>query len=284
VPDPVRAAGAVVWRDGPAGPEVALVHRPRYDDWSLPKGKLAQGETEAQAAVREVVEETGLRGPLGRGLGSTSYDVGVAGGIARKTVRWWALRADEGSFEPSDEVDELKWLSPAAALEVLAGSSEQEPLRRFADGPADAATVLLVRHASAGSRDDFDGPDDLRPLDDRGRRQAAALAEVLPLWRPQRVVSAPPLRCLQTVQPLGHDVEIDPCFGERHWDLPATLAALHRVAAGGSAVVCSQGGAIPALVSTLTRREDVRARKGSTWLLTLDGGALVDADHLDPPG
>jgi 8-oxo-dGTP diphosphatase len=108
----VRAAGGVVMRDG----LVAVVHRPRYDDWSLPKGKLDSGETFEEAALREVEEETGLRARLVRGLPSVEYVVRDR----PKVVRYWLMEVEsDPGFEPNDEVDDLRWLSPADALELL---------------------------------------------------------------------------------------------------------------------------------------------------------------------
>jgi 8-oxo-(d)GTP phosphatase len=287
VADLVRAAGAVLWRRSPAGVDVALVHRPRYDDWSLPKGKLDPAEPEAVAAVREVVEETGFTGPLGRGLGATAYDVVVDGRLVPKTVRWWSLEAVEGAFTPGEEVDQLRWVDAAAAVDLL--GTEAAPLRHFLSAPADTVTVLVVRHAPAGDRSSFHGPDDERPLDDDGRLQSDLLADVLSLWRPVRVLSAPPVRCIATVVPLssrvGHDVEVVAHWGEDAWDRDAALADLHGLArAGTPAVVCSQGGAIPDLVGHLTSAHGrVRAKKGSTWALSFDtDGRFVDADHTLP--
>jgi 8-oxo-dGTP diphosphatase len=113
VSDPeVRAAGGVVVRDG----EVVVVHRPKYDDWSLPKGKLDPGEGWEEAALREVREETGLRCELGPELESARYRDRKG---RDKLVRWWLMRPLEGEFVPTDEVDELRWLAPAAAVELL---------------------------------------------------------------------------------------------------------------------------------------------------------------------
>lgn len=120
--EPIRAAGAVLWRRGPAGIEVAVVHRPRYNDWSLPKGKLAEGETEAEAALREVAEETGYRGRLGPGLGQVAYE--TANGP--KTVRYWALEATEGAFTPNGEVDQLRWVPRDEAAHLLTYQRDAE--------------------------------------------------------------------------------------------------------------------------------------------------------------
>jgi 8-oxo-dGTP pyrophosphatase MutT (NUDIX family) len=117
----VHAAGGVVLRDG----RVAVVHRPRYDDWSLPKGKLDPGESSEEAALREVEEETGLRCRLVRELPTVSYD--VRGRL--KVVRYWAMEvADETPFVPNDEVDEVCWVEPEEALALLSYDRDREPV------------------------------------------------------------------------------------------------------------------------------------------------------------
>ncbi len=115
--DEIEAAGGVVIRDLRDGSgEVAVVHRPKYDDWSLPKGKLDPGESAEEAAAREVEEETGLRCELGRELEPITY---VDRKGRPKRVRWWLMSPLEGRFEPNDEVDELRWLSREEALTTL---------------------------------------------------------------------------------------------------------------------------------------------------------------------
>ncbi len=121
----IRAAGGLVWREGPEGPEVALVHRPRYDDWTLPKGKLEQEEPWADAALREVEEETGCQCSLGVFAGVTSYNVGDR----PKIVAFWEmdLKEDPG-FEPNDEVDRVMWLEFEAAAAQLTHADERRVL------------------------------------------------------------------------------------------------------------------------------------------------------------
>jgi 8-oxo-dGTP diphosphatase len=115
--DLVLAAGGVVWRRGPDGrPEVLTVHRPKYDDWSLPKGKLDAGEAHEAAALREVEEETGLRCRLGRPLGALVYEDRKG---RPKEVRYWAMTVEDGSFSPNKEVDELRWVPADRARELL---------------------------------------------------------------------------------------------------------------------------------------------------------------------
>jgi 8-oxo-dGTP diphosphatase len=133
----IRAAGGVLWRPTGDGSwdeiEVAVVHRPRYDDWCLPKGKLTSGESELDAAVREVLEETGYHVRVGEPLGTTRYRRFVNGVDRPKVVRWWAMEAAGGDFAASDEVDALRWVSVAAARSILSSASDLTALRRFVD-------------------------------------------------------------------------------------------------------------------------------------------------------
>lgn len=287
----IRAAGGVLWRPGEGGvDEVALVHRPRYDDWSLPKGKVHHHEPLPAAARREITEETGYDAALGRWLGVTQYRIEAHEGGAEKRVDFWAARCGPyaGGVDPA-EVDEVGWLPRDAALAQLSWASERAVLERFDGVPT--STVLLVRHGRAGTRESWRGPDDERPLDLSGRAQAEELAAVLPaFWlRTERpvVVSAPVTRCVETVAWAG-DVKTDERLGERTFaDYPeAAVAAIRELAADGVAVACSQGGVIPAIVEALRRADGlapagVRAAKGSTWVLSFAQGRLVAADYLD---
>jgi 8-oxo-dGTP pyrophosphatase MutT (NUDIX family) len=121
VSDRIDAAGGVVVRNG----EVALVHRPRYDDWTLPKGKVDRGESYEEAAVREVEEETGVRARLVRELPSTNYRVSGR----PKVVRYWLMDVEhEGPFTPNDETDQLRWVSPDEALRLLTYDRDRDVL------------------------------------------------------------------------------------------------------------------------------------------------------------
>jgi 8-oxo-dGTP diphosphatase len=129
----VRAAGGLVWRLTPAGVELALVHRPAYDDWSFPKGKLNDGESELEAALREVEEEIGVRCAIGRDVGSISY---VDGKGRPKTVRYWEMQLEEGGeMTPANEVDQARWVPIERAAEMLTYEHDRGLLHRFR-GPA----------------------------------------------------------------------------------------------------------------------------------------------------
>ena len=299
VPPPearVLAAGGIVWRsaNGDARPdriadvEIAVVHRPKYDDWSLPKGKVDPGEQMVVAAHREVVEETGYSATCGRVVGDQRYQVAAG----EKFVRYWAMHDVEGSFEAQDEVDILRWLPLEEAAARLDYAHDRGLLHWFAALPPATTTILLVRHGSAGSKRHWKADDLLRPLDAAGEVSAQRLASVAACYRPQRVLTAEPVRCLQTVQPaaaaLGVPVEVEPMFGksaagDRARAAVRTVRAL--LADDVPALVCSQGEVIPDLIRGLADGGEVRlrtlnARKGSVWALTFADGRLVDADYL----
>ena len=127
-----QAAGGLVVRETVSGPEIAVVHRPRYGDWSLPKGKLADGESFEDAALREVEEETGLRCELGEELEPARYTDRKG---RDKLVRFWVMRPVRGEFEPNDEVDELRWLAPADAVALLDYDHDRDLVADVGKGP-----------------------------------------------------------------------------------------------------------------------------------------------------
>jgi len=286
----VYAAGAVLWRPASenAALEISVIHRPRYNDWSLPKGKVDPGETAPVAAVREVFEETGHHCVLGRRLVTVSYPIEQGD----KKVYYWAARSTGGEFTPAKEVDELVWLPAAEAMKKLDYVQDRKVLRRFAKQSADTRTVLVVRHGTAGRKSRFSGDDTRRPLDKRGRAQAEALVAQLLAFGATDVYAADRVRCHQTVEPLaaelGVPIQSEPTLTEEAY-AKNPKRALRRVleiaAQTGTPVICSQGKVIPDLIDWWCDRDGVHAdksrnHKGSTWVLSLSAGRLVAADHI----
>lgn len=293
-PEPVLAAGAVLWRPGPAGPslpEVAVIHRPRYDDWSLPKGKVDPGESLAVTAVREIQEETGYHAELGRRLMSVTYPVEEG----TKHVQYWAARAGSGVFSPNHEVDKLLWLPAEEALTQLKYEHDQAVLRKFVELPADTRNLLIVRHATAGRKGKFRGDDRKRPLDKNGRAQAESLVGLLLAFGARELHAADRVRCHQTIAPLADELGVavhnEPLLTEEAYaEHPKRGRArvLEIAALPSTRVICTQGKVIPDLISWWCKSagispETSRNRKGSVWILSLAGERLVAADHLDSP-
>ena len=287
----IRSAGGLVWRaangSGP-GIEVAVIHRQRYDDWSLPKGKLDPGEHVLAAAVREVWEETGVVGTPQVRLPSSRYLTGMPD--TEKTVDWWSMRAmSQSAHTATSEVDDVRWVEPAAAEGLLTYAHDRGVLAAFTALPLVTGVAVVVRHARAGKRSQWPGDDDERPLDEEGKRQAAALAPLLAAFRPVRVYSAPVVRCVDTVSPIGLPVREDTVFAEETAAAPRAVADRIRalVAEAGRIVVCSQGAVIPAALAALrpanaTATASFDTPKGNAWVLSFAGPDVVAADPLPP--
>jgi 8-oxo-dGTP diphosphatase len=293
----IEAAGGALWRPALGGPgvEVALVHRPKYDDWSLPKGKLNTDEHPILAGVREVWEETGFIGVPGRPLGEIRY---LKDGAAKR-VRYWAMRVSSGAFTPNDEVDQLMWLPPREGQQHLLPERDRQILAEFARDTDPTRPCLLVRHGNAGDRAEWPGDDRERPLDESGHAQAEALVPLLDVYDVRRVLSADVLRCLETVGPfaaLRHvPVESEPLVSEAG-TVYNSDAAVERVlaiiGAGDATAVCSQGKAIPILLAGACRGlgylvpPDTHTRKGGFWVLhvAMNGKVrLAGLERFDPP-
>lgn len=294
--EPLRAAGGVVWRDDEAGCQatdrlIAMVHRPAYDDWSLPKGKPRPGEDAMATAVREVHEETGVHAAVQGRLGSVAYQ--TQHGL--KLVEHFILRGLDGglSAQPphEGEVDGLRWISIDAALSLATYDTDRGLIETFGALPRITSTIALVRHARAGKRSQWNGADDLRPLSRRGERQAGKLAPALEALAPQRILAAPPVRCVSTVEPLaerlGLPVEIVDWAADEQYaaDPTSSAAALMMCARSGTtSVICSQGDAIPGLLRTLLGpTSDYATSKGAFWVVSFAGGAAMSVDRHPAP-
>ncbi|HUL85403.1 MAG TPA: NUDIX domain-containing protein [Actinomycetota bacterium] len=290
----VRAAGGLIVRGGRQAKEIVLVHRPAYDDWSFPKGKLEPGEDERAAAAREVEEETGLVCRFGEDLGAITY-VDARG--RPKVVRYWEMAPPEGA-EPlaGHEIDVARWVPLDEAGDLLTYAHDRTLLRRRDGGrPPGAVTTpaYLIRHGNAFVRKGWPAsePDELRPMSKTGRMQARRLAEHLADVSFARLVSSPFLRCIQTLEPLadarGIDImiarelsEAEPPSGAEAWVLAA--------AADGPAALCTHGDIVRGLIDDLIERGVDRAdgpvgyRKGSAWRLDVLDGRVTCVTYVPP--
>ncbi len=214
--NPELAAGVLCWRRARDGLEVLLVHRPRYDDWSWPKGKTRSAELLPVTAVREAAEETGHVVRLGRPLGQVRYL--LEGGRPKEVTYWAAVPTGVDAPEnatpenATPEVDGLAWLPVAEARAVLTRAADAAPLdvleKHAAAGELDTVPLLVVRHGTSRPRDSWAHVDADRPLVSAGRRQARALVPLLACWCPERIVSSPWRRCMETVAPFAQDASL----------------------------------------------------------------------------
>jgi 8-oxo-dGTP diphosphatase len=270
-----------------------LVHRPRYDDWSFPKGKREPGEHVLSTAVREVAEETGLRIRLGRPLRPSVYHTGGA----LKQVSYWVARCvGSTGFVPGAEIDRLAWLPAGELGGRLSYQRDLALADEFRSGPVSTAPLILLRHASAGERLTTSQADLVRPLDAAGAADAGLLAGLLACYGTCRVVSSAAERCLATVRPyaaaVGVPVEVEPAFtvpAPRRMPAPgaAAKAVADLAAAAVPTLVCAHRENLPPMLAAACRV--LRAlppsgpplSKGGFWVLQSADGVLVSAEQHD---
>lgn len=258
---PVYAAGAVCWRYIEGKLMVLVIHRTRYGDVTIPKGKVDPGESLPQTAVREIKEETGLSVTLGVPIGVSNY--ALASGRA-KIVHYWAAEVTDkhvasSTFLPNGEVAALEWVSVKKARGYLSYPPDVEILENFArlvsDGVTKTFALIALRHGKAVSPDAWSGPDASRPLTERGVRQAALAAPALQAWHPRRIVTSPAVRCVATVAPLAATTGIVPkhtpaISQDAHEDGTANVREVigKRVRSMKTAVLCSHGPVLPEIL------------------------------------
>jgi len=289
----VRAAGGVVTREGPGGLEVVLVHRPAYDDWSFPKGKLEDGEDELVCAIREVEEECGITCTPLEDLGSLAY---VMSSGRPKVVRYWHMQGPAGAEAVARyEIDEARWVALPEAEPMLTYPHDRTLLRRLSHEPAGGrpVPVYVVRHVKAGERKGWREPDELRPISKTGLKQAMKLAAAMAPLGLTRLVSSPYLRCTQSFGPLARALgleiilatelaEGEPVSGMEAWVMAA--------AADGPAALCTHGDPLVGLIEDLTMRGvpvggdgAVAFRKASAWRLDVLDGVVRKVTYVPPP-
>jgi len=270
--DLIEAAGVVLVRPGPDGPEVAVVHRPHRSDWSLPKGKLQTGERHEVAAVRETLEETGVRCALGPSLGHRRYHVE---GLPKRVHYWRATVLESSSREPDAEVDEIRWLRRKAAKSLLTYDDDRRLVDDALALPDTTATIVL-RHAEAMKRavwresgDPLADDDAMRPLNDDGVDQAHALVALLDAYAPWFVATSDARRCRATVEPFLERHGIEPRLvhalseeGCSHDPATTRAAVTELLDVPGSAVWCTHRPVLPIVLSALAKALDVDSRHG----------------------
>lgn len=290
----VLAAGAILWKRGDDEELlIALVHRPRYDDWSLPKGKLEQGESHIAAAFREVLEETGVTAIFGPQLGELAYEVeGVT-----KVVRYWSAQASQAPYlQPNPlEVDALEWLSIEQARTRLTREGELSILNYFMEIGTDTTPLVLLRHAKAIQRLEWQGDDGDRPLDSYGQRQSARMLSNYFPYQIMEIHSSDAIRCLETVEPLARSLKLNIMISEElgeyrySRDSKAALIYVRDVLEEGvPAIICSHNPILPNLMRKFIGKKNFKSlswtlNPGESWVLHHREGDIVAVDWLAGP-
>ncbi len=276
----VPAAGAVVFRPGR---RVLLVHRPKYDDWSFPKGKLDPGEHVTAAAVREVAEETGVHIRLGPPLTAQRYE--AAGRM--KHVSYWVGRAvgdpDVSGYCPNNEIDAVEWVPLDQTWDRLTYDYDRDTLREAVPLRKRTQALVVLRHGSARSRKSWREDDRRRPLLQSGLLQAEKLVPLLAAYDVRRVVSSSSTRCVQTVWPYadttGWKLEERDGVSEEDATDESVLAIVDELAEGGEgAVLCTHRPVLPSVFDALGLAPE-KLEPGAMLVVHLRKGEVVATEH-----
>jgi len=289
----ISAAGAVVWRKHKDNfTEVAIIHRPKYDDWSFPKGKLEVGESLIACAHREVLEETNLQTEFGPHLGQVEYF--KPDGL-KKVTYWSAKVIAEKPFRTNSEVDQLKWIPITKVIEVLTNETDKEIFDKFVKVKFNSKPFILLRHAKAITRDEWQGEDDDRPLSSSGQNQAMRLLSTYQVFNIDQIHSSDAVRCYDTVKSMakGLDIklEVSSKLSESTYKKDKEKAfdyVRELIKEDKSILICSHNPILPKMLNKLTKKSEIEADEDKLspadgWVIHRSGKEIIQIDRLDAP-
>ena len=285
----IKASGTVLWKYIGDEIHVCLVHRKKYSDWSLPKGKPLSEESLIRCAYRETKEETGFELRLGPFLGEVEYH----DGDQEKKVSFWSAQAVKaiGAFDES-EIQEIDWMPISAALSRTTYQSDKDILLRFNETEVDTNFIILLRHAKAIDRLEWRRSDLDRPLSDHGISQSLTIAKNLICFGEFEIISSPAERCVSTVQPLGQKmnqiVQLDWSFGEhdrkdRFYEATSRIKKLMKT--NDDYLICSHNPILPGILNELASKSifhiaETKLRPADAWILHHISGDIISIDTL----
>jgi len=292
----IYAAGGVLWRrNSDKEIEILLVHRPRYDDWSLPKGKVESHEELITCAYREVMEETGFDVQLGPFVSEIEYF--VEEGLKR--VSYWSGRVTnpEHHFTANSEVDAIEWLGIEEAIQRVSRESDREVIEAFIKVPYDSYPLIFLRHGKALAREQWHGDDEDRPLDLLGQQQAKRMLSMYQVYGLNQIHTSDALRCHDTVyemaRALGLDLTVTTAVSEYTWKKPkgkekAKEYVKELVKVNEPILLCSHNPVLPRMLEKLTKKIDFdrpenKLQPGESWILHHDKKSVLQIDHLPAP-
>jgi phosphohistidine phosphatase SixA/8-oxo-dGTP pyrophosphatase MutT (NUDIX family) len=289
----IQAAGAVLWRYTNKKIEIALVHRPRYDDWSLPKGKVEEKESHIACAYREVIEETGYTPIFGPEIGQAIYKVEGE----KKIVRYWSARATDVPAAPIDknEIDEVLWLEVKDARKKLTLEDDRAIVDFFSEFGVETTPLVLLRHAKALKRDDWDGEDSDRPLDNLGQLQAKRLLSSFYPYGISEIHSSDAYRCMQTVEDMTRaldlnliislDLSEDAYSKDKEAAMDYVFSLMNK---SEGVLICSHNPILPKVLKKLVGKKyfkelDSKLEPAEAWVIHHRDGEVVSVDWVEAP-
>ena len=289
----ILAAGALVWRKSKEKKiEIAVIHRPKYNDWTIPKGKVELSESSIACAYREVIEETSIETEFGMYLGEVKYQ-SLDG---PKQVSFWSAQVvKENTFTPNSEVDAIKWVEAAKAAKFLSLESDKEILSKFNKLKYESKPLVLLRHAKALSRDEWQGDDDDRPLDSLGQMQAKRLLSIYQAFNLEQIHTSDAIRCYDTVEPmakaLGLKLEVSNKLSESAFKKDKEDAfdyARDLIKSDKRALLCSHNPILPKVLNKLTKKSDVESDEeklypADAWVIHRIGKEVIQIDRINAP-
>jgi 8-oxo-dGTP diphosphatase len=294
----ITAAGGVVWRETKDSKiELAIIHRPKYDDWTFPKGKLDIGEELISGAYREILEETGLDIEFGPFLGAVEYESFEEA----KHVSYWAAKALSSSkeFHPNNEADLLEWHGFESARKKLTRDTDKEILEIFINSPHQATKLIMLRHAKALARDEWQSGDEDRPLDNLGQLQAKRMHAVYQVFGISQIHTSDAVRCYDTVIGLTNTLKIEPVITsklseytfeknkDKSLDYALELAEISR-STGETILLCSHNPVLPRMLERVAKKSSVelpesKLKPGDAWVVFLGKNKCLQIDVIQAP-
>ena len=289
----ISAAGTIVWRRSSLDEiEVALVYRSRHKDWGFPKGKVEQNESPIACAFRETMEETGFDVRLQRYLGEVNYQTSVG----MKLVKYWSAKlVNEVGLPNPEEIDEVRWFKASEVASVLSHESDLSVLEIFLSMDLDSQILILLRHAKAISRDDWQGDDLDRPLSTLGERQAKKLISILSPFSVREIHSSSAVRCYETINPLARALSLDYFFTDTLTEYiyskneMRSFRYIDRLLENNhTTLICGHNPVLPKYLESKFSQQGFevptpKLNPGEAWILHHLGKEIVAVDHSPMP-
>jgi 8-oxo-dGTP diphosphatase len=290
----INGAGVILWREQlPLSLEVAIIHRPKYDDWTFPKGGVEIGENSIQAAFRECQEETGMAPILGPYIGAVTYQEEGK----KKSVEYWMgkEKSTKDSFQVNAEVDQIQWMSAKEARHFLTYDSDREILARFMKLERHVSTLVFLRHAKAVKREDWLGEDSDRPLAHIGQLQASKLSALFRPFGIEQIHSSDAQRCLATAQPIAEGLRIEssltPKLSEDVFEKNDTVAIEYieqLLKFNMNTIVCSHNPMFNEMLLAFENARDFfkhlpKLSPADSWIVHHSGNRIIAIDALPAP-